>query len=65
MAISLNIPDTQAQIIKPAAVGRSAESTVHFKLPVSFFMLKRVVEQGQWKSAKIKKHNAVSIPQPF
>lgn len=28
-------------------VGISAESAVHFKLPVSFFIVKRVVAHGQ------------------
>ena len=38
---------------------------VHLKLPVSFFMVKTVVAQGQWKSVKIAVHTAVLIVQPL
>lgn len=35
------------QAIAPIAVGRRTESIVHLMLPLSFFIVRTVVEQGQ------------------
>lgn len=53
------------QIINPAAVGIRAESSVHLRLPVSFFTVRRVVEQGQCIREKRRKEIAVISVQPF
>ena len=50
---------------KATAVGNAAARRVHFMLPVSFFMVIRVVEQGQCISEKRMKHIAVADVQPF
>ena len=42
-----------------------AASAVHFQLPVSFFIVKQVVEHGQWKSENIIVHIAVFIVHPL
>ena len=49
----------------PAAVGSRNASAVHLRLPVSFFIVSRVVEQGQCISVKIINHTAVRTLQPF
>lgn len=41
------------------------EIKVHLKLPVSFFIVKIVVAQGQWNREKMRKFKAVMIVQPF
>ena len=41
------------------------EKSVHKKLPVSFFMVKSVVEQGQWKRENIMVQSAVFIVHPL
>ena len=53
------------QIKKPTTVGKINDSNAHFSLPVSFFTVKTVVEQGQWKSEKISVQTAVLTVQPF
>ena len=49
----------------PTAVGRTAEKTVHFQLPVSFQMVQQVVEQGQWNRENTMTHSAVTQVHPF
>ena len=49
----------------PIRVGSNIETAVHFSDPVSFFMLKTVVEQGQWNRQKIIMHRAVEAVQPW
>ena len=46
-------------------MGSRNASAVHLRLPVSFFTVSRVVEQGQCISVKIIKHTAVRTLQPF
>ena len=53
------------QITIPNTVGSAAANAVHFKLPVSFFMVISVVEHGQCIRQKIIKHIAVTHVQPF
>ena len=55
----------QIHIIIPITVGNRAERTVHFILPVSFFIVCRVVEQGQCITVKIMTLTAVTQVQPF
>ena len=49
----------------PIAVGTAAAIAVHFRLPVSFLIVRRVVEQGQWNSENNTVHAAVIQLQPF
>lgn len=49
----------------PITVGIAAARAVYFILPVSFFIVRSVVEQGQWKSEKIITFTAVNIVQPL
>jgi hypothetical protein len=49
----------------PKAVGRITAAAVHFRLPVSFFMVRQVVEQGKWKRIKIMVQRAVTHVQPL
>ena len=49
----------------PMAVGSAAERMVQSQLPVSFLMVRRVVEQGQWKREKRMVQRAVVQVQPF
>lgn len=44
---SLAINVNRIQMIIPVTVGSAAARAVHFKLPVSFLMVRSVVEQGQ------------------
>ena len=53
------------QQIIPKAVGKTIETNAHLKLFVSFFIVKTVVEQGQWKREKTIVQRAVVISQPF
>lgn len=50
---NLKIAVKTIQIIMPAIVGITAANAVHFKLPVSFFIVISVVEQGQCIREKI------------
>ena len=51
--------------IIPIIVGSKIENKVHFKLPVSFFIVRHVVEQGKWHNEKTKTHIAVVMVQPL
>ena len=51
------------QHINPMKVGIKMETIVHFKLLVSFFIVRQVVEQGQWIKEKVITHKAVIIVQ--
>ena len=53
------------QIIIPVRVGIKSATKVHFMLSVSFFMVSRVVEQGQWNKENRIVFTAVSVVQPF
>ncbi len=53
------------QRTSPRAVGSRKESTVHFLLPVSFFIVASVVPQGKCSSVKMSVQTAVSQVQPF
>ena len=53
------------QINIPARVGIRAARAVHFRLPVSFFTVSRVVEQGQCIRKKISTLTAVAHVHPF
>jgi hypothetical protein len=44
----------------PRVVGRRAEANVHFRLRVSFLIVRRVVAQGQWNRVKTMKFKAVT-----
>ena len=52
-------------IQKPQKLGRTAARRVHLKLPVSFFIVIRVVAHGQCIREKIMVHTAVEMVQPF
>ena len=60
-----HIARTITHTITPSAVGNTAPRTVQPRLPVSFFMVKRVVEQGQCSREKSITHPAVTAVQPF
>lgn len=49
----------------PVTVGISTERAVTRKLLLSFFIVRTVVEQGQWNMVKIIVQSAVDIVQPF
>ena len=49
----------------PIIVGTNTETIVHFQLPVSFFIVSRVVEQGQCMREKSMVLMAVSHVQPL
>ncbi len=57
--------DTIKHETMPIIVGIMNESMVHFRLPVSFFMVKQVVPQGKCMIEKIITHNAVLYVHPF
>lgn len=46
-------------------MGRRMDTAVHFKLPVSFFMVRQVVEQGQWNREKTAMQTAVLTVHPL
>ena len=46
-------------------MGRRIATAVHFQLPVSFFMVRQVVEQGQWNRQKTIMHSAVFQVHPW
>ena len=56
---------TSIQIAIPTRVGIMNAAKVHFRLPVSFFMVRSVVEQGQWKRENSIVFTAVKTVQPF
>ena len=45
-------------------MGRTAARRVQPQEPVSFLMVKRVVEQGKWRRLKTIKHRAVHLVHP-
>ena len=49
----------------PQTVGNKKLIAVHFKLPVSFFIVRRVVVHGKCKHVKIITFIAVSMVQPL
>lgn len=49
----------------PQAVGMKKARAIHFRLPVSFRMVRRVVEQGQWNREKRIRFNAVRQVHPL
>ncbi len=49
----------------PVMVGRRMDTAVHFRLPVSLYMVRQVVEQGQWKRQKIIRQTGVTAVQPW
>lgn len=49
----------------PTSVGINIAKNVHFQLPVSFFIVRHVVEHGQCINENIIVHNAVTYVQPF
>ena len=49
----------------PQMVGNKKPSSVHLMLPVSFFMERRVVEQGKWSREKSIVQMAVSQVHPL
>ena len=49
----------------PKAVGNRIENSAHLVLPVSFFMVRTVVEQGQCIRQNIITQIAVTAVQPF
>ena len=51
--------------IIPQTVGSKKERKVHFKLPVSFFIVKSVVPHGKCKSVNISTFIPVSNVHPF
>ena len=51
--------------VKPQMVGINIDNIVHFKLPVSFLIVRQVVEHGQCISEKIIVQIAVVIVQPL
>ena len=51
--------------IIPIIVGSKIENKVHFKLPVSFFIVRHVVEQGKWHNEKTNIQIAVVTVQPL
>ena len=56
---------TAIQQAMPMRVGRTAATSVHLKLPVSFLMVSSVVEQGKWKRLKSITFIAVTAVHPF
>ena len=49
----------------PITLGNRKATAVHLRLPVSFFMVRQVVEQGQWKREKIAMQAAVLNVHPW
>ena len=64
----VNKPNTRLvsiHMVIPTMVGAIKATKVHLTLPVSFFMVRRVVEQGQWNSENSMVFTAVNMVQPF
>ena len=51
--------------IIPVSIGNSIEYNTHLILPVSFFIVRQVVEQGKWNRVIISILTAVKIVQLF
>ena len=56
---------TKRQAARPNTVGKTAASTVHFTLPVSFLTVNKVVAHGKCKSENKITHTAVVAVHPF
>ena len=56
---------TSTQSAAPKAVGKAAARTAQRMPPLSFFIVRSVVEHGQCSSEKIITHAAVACVQPF
>lgn len=63
--IILDIIDTIKHIQNPQTVGTNIESRVHFSLPLSFLIVRQVVEHGQCIKENNITHIAVSDVQPL
>ena len=63
--ISVLLRFTIIHEIIPREAGRRAASIVHFQLPVSFLMVRSVVEHGQCMREKSMVHSAVVIVHPW
>ena len=59
------VHDTRKHAQSPKAVGSAAEIKVHFKLPVSFFMVSNVVAHGKCISENSITHTAFTLVHPF
>ena len=53
------------QSAAPSTVGIATATAVHLRLPVSFFIVRQVVDQGQWNRQKIAMESAVFTVQPW
>ena len=51
--------------MSPHTVGMIAAAAVHFQLPLSFFIVRQVVEQGQCIRENTITHRAVTQVQPL
>lgn len=60
LIIKFKTLETKKHITMPVIVGIKSESNAHFRLFVSFFIVKYVVAQGKCKSEKIIVHIAVT-----
>ena len=49
----------------PTQVGSRKDNPVHFRLPVSFLMVRQVVAQGKWNKKNKQVHRAVVVVQPL
>ena len=65
MAVFYIIADISAQSKTPGTVVTRAAANAQKALPLSFFMLRSVVEQGQCIREKSMKQSAVDAVQPF
>ena len=63
MVFTIVVNSKQIKMLK--TVGSITATAVHFRLPVSFFMVRIVVAHGQCKSEKSITEMAVFIVQPF
>lgn len=61
----LKIKVVHIQITIPKTVGKIKDIIVHFQLPVSFFIVNKVVLQGKCSKVKIITLIAVKIVHPF
>ena len=58
--VSWHKPVMKAQSPIPITVGIKTEMIVHFREPVSFFIVRIVVRQGQWKRHRIRVQRIVT-----
>ncbi len=61
---SLTVLATRKQTTIPVTVGITNDSSVHFKLCVSFLIVRQVVPQGQCRREKSMTQTAVSQVHP-